>query len=742
MFKIFIPILLATILSANMLNTSPKIVPLEIPFSVETNSSLFDSSISYTHKDLLSCKPAINAVYRVVSAKKLKVIPKESLKSDTNYSCSYKENSFSFTTEPLTVKEYHYFKRDRVLRLSFSGKLDLKDAQNHIRLEKKDKLTTTNLNYTIRQHNDRVLLLKINEPIGTHAVELTVDSGILTENFSAIFNNEGRTPVVLDKEKKPLVITDKPQMVALNSGEFALRIFLDDTLEGRAENSIVIEGIENFRLDKDNYINSETREDFNLSGEVYYYTDVISSEFQPNSSYSVTLKKGLRNYHELKEDKQYTLKTEDRAKTVIFEDEKPYISNAGELGFNSVNIDSATLIVERILDDNLRYFMNFSSAKKNKIYKYTKEIFSKKLILNNQRNEITKQKFLLSDIAKELPYGVYNITLRYTSGEEEKSSSRILFLSNLGISVNLSKEQAFVTVLTLNSAKPVLSAEVEIYGENNELLGKARTDVNGVAVINRENLLEKNPKGVIVKTENNQNFLALNRTISSPTPRDILKTAERFKAHIYFQSKLVRPAEKVNALITIKDRDFISASKLPIKVILKEQYGRVVQERVYHTDEYGLIDFNHQLDSDDRTGNYELIASIGDTQIGRKLLKVEAFMPPKIENHISTTKEAYQAGELIEANISSNYLFGTPASGLSGKVTLDSRLADFKDKKYKNYSFTNRNISLKNTQTYLKDSQDIRLDEKGKVAVILPTDIGQRVPSILELMLGATIMDD
>jgi uncharacterized protein YfaS (alpha-2-macroglobulin family) len=742
MFKKFIPILLATILSANTLNTSPKVVPLERTFSVDSNNSSFDVGVSYTHKNLLTCNPAIDAVYRVVTSKKLKVIPKESLKSATEYSCNYKKNSFSFTTEPLTIKEYHYFKRDRVLRLNFNAKLNLKSVKSHIKLEKKDKLSSTNLNYTIKQQSDRVLLLHINEPIGDYAVELKVDKTLLSEKFSATFNDNKVTPVVLNKDKEPMVISDKPQMVALDNGEFAMRIFLDDTLEGKIKNFIDIEGIENFRFDKDNYINYQLREDSNLSGGVYYYTDIISSEFKPNSIYRVTLKKGLKNYRELKVDKKYTLKTENRAKSIIFEDDKPYISNAGEIGFKSINVDSATLIVERILDDNLRYFLNFSSAKKDDIYKYTKEIFSKNLTLNNQKNIISKQKFLLSDIAKKLPYGVYKITLRYTKGKKEKSSSKILFLSNLGVSVNISKKQAFVTVLTLNSAKPVLSAEVELYGANNELLGKTRTDVNGVAIIKVDNLLTKKPKGVIVKTENNQNFLALNHTISSPTPDDILEKHERFKAHIYFQSKLVRPEERVNALLTIKDRDFISASKLPIKITLKEQYGKVLKEKIYHTDEYGLIDFNHQLDSEDKTGNYELIASIGETQIGKKVLKVEAFMPPKIENHISIIKEGYKVGEPIEVNITSNYLFGTPASKLNGKVTLDSRLANFEDDKYKNYSFTNINISKKNTQTYLKDSQDIRLDDKGKTTVVLPTDIQKRVPSILELMIGVTVMDD
>jgi len=70
-------------------------------------------------------------------------------------------------------------------------------------------------------------------------------------------------------------------------------------------------------------------------------------------------------------------------------------------------------------------------------------------------------------------------------------------------------------------------------------------------------LLSKKPKGIIVQTKKDTNFLTLNSPISSPTPDDILSETERFRANIYPQSKIVRPSAKINALITVKDRDFI-----------------------------------------------------------------------------------------------------------------------------------------------------------------------------------------
>ncbi|HHH19627.1 MAG TPA: hypothetical protein ENK86_03835, partial [Campylobacterales bacterium] len=751
MFRLLLLALFSTLLWSNALTVSPKIVALDTSyFSVEANKSTFDTDLSYTHQRLLSCQPALDAVYKVDSDTKLRVIPKERLKSDINYHCNYHKLAFNITTEPFQVMDYHYFQGDKLLRITFNDHVDPEQAKTCITLKKKEKLASTNLNYTITQHNDTTLLLKINEPIAHQSIELTIDKTLstphgshLAESFSASFNERYATVAKLDDQRKAMSIPEAPRMVALESGEFAIRLFLGDTLEGDAEKFIVIEGIDNFRLDKNNYLDYRMKHRNKIADNAYYYTDIISKEFQPNSAYNLTLKKGLRTYQELKEDQNYTnLKTADRAKGVIFDEERPYIANVGELGFQSINLDTATLIVERVLEDNLRYFMNFEGAKEKRVHHYTEEVLNQTLTLNNPKNEITQQKFSLKDIAKTLPHGVYKVTLRYTEGEEERSQSKVLFLSNLGLAVNLAKDQAFVTVLRLDTAKPVKGAKVTLYGKNNRIIGSAKTDKNGVATLNQTNLLAATPKGVVVNHGRDQNFLALNSTINTPTPETILKERERFNAHIYYQSQLVRPAGKIHALITIKDRDFISAPKLPVKLIFQERYGHALEEKVYRTDEFGLIDYTYQLDVEDRTGNYELLVKIGEHIIGRQGIKVEAFVPPKIENRITTQKASYRSGELIEANISSSYLFGAPAVGLRGTVTLDADTQAFEHPEYQGYSFTNHTLKQRNTQIYLEQREEITLNEAGKLNIALPTTLTQRVPSILDALIGVTIMDD
>ena len=755
MLKYLLPLIFSSLLFSSSLSTTKERVPLNQPFLVTDSQGGFDNSITYTHQKLLNCSPSLDAVYKVESEKQLKVIPKELLQAGTTYSCTYNKRRFSFKSVDFALLGATYFKREKMFRLEFNNPIDQKSINRGITVTKLNKLTKTKLKYSVTQSDSRHILLKINEPLNQHAVRLEINSQFksaygksLAKSYSELYNRPA-DDIELDSNKKRLTFKDKPIMVALDNGEFALRIFTNDDLTEKSKNAIEIEGIENFDVSESKYIDYDLRQKYNIE-DTYYYHDVTSKEFKPNHSYHITLKKGLGTYYrELKEPLEYTLKTGDRQKSILFDANKPYISNSGELSFSSVNVQKATLIVERILDDNLRYFLNFDNANEEQIDPLVKEVFRKDLSLNQKRNILLKQKFKLSNLSKKaLPVGVYKVSLHFTIPSEdeeepqERVASKVLFLSNLGISANLAKDEAFVTVLSLDTAQPVENAKVEIYAKNNELIATGQTNKDGMVLIKKSKLIEQNPVGIIVQTKSDRNFLALNASIGSPTLKEILQKPQRFKSYVYFQSNIVRPASKVHALISVKDRDFISASKLPVKVVFKEMYGKRLHEKIYHTDEYGLIDFSYQLDNNDKTGNYLLQVFMGDENIGSKKLKVEAFMPPKIENTIKTNKQIYYIDDLMEVNISSSYLFGAPSSNLQGKVSLNARPIDYVNRAYKNYNFVNQRLAKENITSYLDYHEDIVLDEKGKFSMVIKNHLTQQVPSILEAMIGATIMDD
>jgi len=748
MFKLILSILLTSLLFSKPTIT-PKIVPLFEPFLIKDKNLTFDTDVLYTHKKLLECNPQLDAVYKIIDSHELKVIPTKWLKRDTKYSCKYQGHEFSFQTQPLEILNYHYFPDSNLVRIEFNDKIDPKLAKEYIHIRKQNKLAQTELKYSIEVDKNRVLL-KIEELISKDdTLRLSIDKALLKDGFDREINKKKSDKrVKLDDKLKMLDIWDKPRIISLDNGDFALRVFFSDYPEEDVNEFVYVDGVNRF----DNYdchtVYSPKNQ--NISYDSSVYCDFISSYFKPNKSYKVEIKKGLKiSKRELKEDKTYTLKSGDIAKAIIVDDKKPYVSNRGEFGFSSINLDRVTIIVERLLDDNLRYFVNFKESNINVVGDFTSELFSKEVKLKNIPNKIIQHKFSLSELNKRtLPFGVYNITFRYQDGEKEKAISKVLFLSNIGISANISKTQAFIHVMHLDSAKPMVSAMVYLYGKNNDLIGSAKADKYGVVIIKDENLLAKNPRGIIVETKNDKNFLSLTEPIGdSPTFEDIIERKERFSAYIYPQSKIVRPESRINSLIIVKDKSFISAKNIPIKIEFKEKYGQTLLEKVYHTDNYGLIDFHYQLSKVDRTGDYTISAYINNVEIGSKDIKVKAFVPPKIENHIYLSKDIYFDGELLDANISSNYLFGSPASYLFGYITIDSTAIDFVDnKRYKGYSFSNHELEKESEDNkidrYFYKKENIKLDSNGKINVVLPIRIKEKVPSILEGIIEATIIDD
>jgi len=727
---------------------------------LKAKDAIFSTKAQYTQRKLLSCSPDIDVLYRVLSSHKLKLIPRKPWQSGRRYDCtlskavSAKNLSFSFTMPDFALEDFHYFDKEKLLRLEFNDKVDMKSLKESMELFKVNALARTSLEYSLSSYDGRVVLVKIMEAMGAD-LELhlntklqTINGTRLKEEILKIIDKKPREEVFLSDKIKAMELKDAPRMVSKEDGSFAIRIFFDDSFYNEPVKKFIhIDGISHFTLKKDVYLSEALKKEFNISNS-YYYVDVMSDEFKPNTKYKMTLFKGLYNYRELKEDKFFSFKTKDRKKHISFNNQEMYVSNLAELGFESINVSKATVLVDKITQDNYRYFINYNDAKAGDLDKYSHEIFSKDISLDNPKNVIKKQKIRFADLAKGAKYGVYKVTLAYEDKNYlgktiHKTASKVLFVSDIGISVNLSQNQAFISLLSLATAKALAGAEVDIYSQNNIRIATLIADKDGIAKIDAKDLMGKKPKAIIVRFHGDKNFLLLDNPSNDMTYKALQKTKERYKAFVYFQSNIIRPSASIHALLSVKDRDFISASSLPVNVQLRMiESEEILLDKVYHTDAFGMIDFTYKMKNEDKTGAYILEVSLGNKRIGKKILDVEAFMPPKIENTIQTDKAFYSYKDFMKVNISSAYLFGSPAGYLSGTLSYKAMAFDYVNKKYKDYSFSNEHLEEENEQFYINQTQNIILNAQGKTELSLSCKSNQTVPSILKVLLGATIMDD
>lgn len=733
---------------------------LKAPITIKLEKKFIDKESTYTHNELFNCSPKIDAIYKLISTKEVVLLPQKPLKSSTVYNCTNNpkyiktEGYFEYKSAPFDLIDYKYFKNSNTLRIEFNAPIKESSIAKNITISKLRNLSKSKLHYTILAKTNNTLVLKINESVG-YMFELKVNKMLQSQNgkmlgreISKSIAQDGESAKIeLNPKVKAMRILDKPRIIALEDGKFAIRLYFDDTIDRNDLKKFVkVLELEDYTLGDWNYLYYTDRDENNISSS--YAIDIKSDDIKPNHSYGIIYKKGLSHYQELKEDVSYRIKSGDMKQGITFSANQPYLSNVGELGFTSVNLERATLVVEAVTTDNYRYFVNYNEHDIEKVTNYTQEILSKELLLNNPKNTPTLHKFSVQDLMKNLKSGVYKITLNYeeklANGKvSDQAKSTVLFVSDIGIGANIAANQAFVSLVSLSQAMPVANAEVKLYSKNNTLIASAMSDANGIAKIEHKALLSKNPHMLIVSHNGDQNFLLLKEANNKVSFEDVTKEEERYKAFVYAQSEIIRPGGRLNALIAVKDRDFVSANNIPIKIEIYsvEDYSSVFS-KVYNTNELGLVDFNYTFDHSRSTGSYRINVHIGEHNIGHNLIAVEAFISPKIENQIVVDKESFKSGEFIHAKLSSNYLFGMPSAGLSGTLSFDATHKLYTNNRYPNHSFNNSELESTNELNYIAQKDDITLDDQGRTSILINTQPTQQVPSILKGLIGLKVMDD
>ncbi len=740
-----------------------KMIETDAEIEIKSGIDAFILDTTYTRAPLFECTPSIKAVYRILSTKKLRIVPLETLHSDTTYRCvpnrkyisapEEKIDPLVFKTEPFALKSVNYYPREKVLDIRFNDTFSGDDLKRSLRIYKQDRLSTTSLQYAVLSVDGGRAVIKITEPVeGDISIALragfaSASGGVLSEEVKRDLGSAAAIDTKLDPKKPPMDFDDLPRAVALDDGTFAIRLFFEDPFEEEpVKEYISIDGIDNFRVKKDRYISDRMRKENNIS-DSYYYVDVLSDEFQPDREYTITLKKGLKNYSELKKSVSFKVKTKDRKSGIYFDKRAHYISNKGEIAFSSVNLDRATLTIERVTEDNYRYFINYNESDIEKIKSYTEPIYTGELTLDNTKNVICKQKFRVSDIVRERGWGVYRVVLDYDTKDafgrkKHASASKVIFVSDLAISANLSNDQIFVAVNRLSDAKAVADARVTVYSSRNTVLATAVTNKDGVAIIERKGIVAEDPKTIVVTFGRDRNFLLLEKPVNGITPIMSDKKETDYRAYIYFQSDIVRPGGDIHALVSVKDPDLVSADKIPLVLTLSRSFDSVVSIRKVECDSEGLVDFSYSLDPGSPTGPYFLTVKLGDKIIGKKRVDVEAFMPPQIENEIKSDKKDYGSDEYAEITVVSRYMFGAPAAGLNARLSFSAVAYDYNNTKYPDYIFTDKEMERGNDRLYIDLEEETKLDDGGKASALFPCATTQRVPSILKATIGATVMDD
>ncbi len=722
------------------------------------SKNIFKSDIigTFTHQPLLLCSDNLEGAYEFYSNNQIRLYPKKPLDASTKYVCQanpqYIQNSTSedvvFQTQDFSVKELRYFK-EGILRITFNDQVNPKELQKYLFIFKKNNLSKTALRYKLTSDKDqKVFLAKIIEPIQDDPIEVLLQQKLtnkkdksLDKTYTNKFSQKS-LPFTLDTKRKAMPIHDKPRFIALGDGRLGIRVYFPGYFyrdENPLKPYIHINGIENFSLSDVKYIDYEDRKKEHISEGSETYVDIIA-DFKPNHTYSLTLIKGLKDSYQfqLREDNHFSIKIGDRKPALHFEQNKPYLSSKGEIGFESVNLDKVMMIIEKIPQYNYRYFVNFQKGDTKEVKKASIQVYAKELTLNNQKNRFVKHHFSLKTFTKKYQSGIFRIVMRFGKHFVQK----VIYLSDIGISAKISKDQAFISLASLHQAQPIKNATVTIFSDKNEPIISGISNKDGISILNKKDLIYQNPAVVIVKHNLDKNFLVLNTPLNKAKLIQKEQLQNRYKAWIYLQSKLIRPGTSAKMLIVLKDKDYKSAKNLPVKIRILSPDFQTIYNKVHQSDDAGIIDFSIDIPKTYKTGSYLVEVKLAQTLLGSTHFSLESFLPQRIQNNIIVKKREFFQDEPITGEMKSRYLFGAVAKNLDVQATLQAVAKDYEDDKYKDFSFTNLILKKDNKTNYIDIRTNFKLSQKGEANFYFPTKTNQLVPSILEAQIGMHTFDE
>lgn len=487
---------------------------------------------------------------------------------------------------------------------------------------------------------------------------------------------------------------------------------------------------------------------------------ITSEDFDVNTQYQITLKQGLKGKIGGKLEANYTESfTFGKVQpNLYFEDKNSfYLSAKGMKNIQAriVGIDEVKIKISKLYENNILassrygsynnyYYSDYQYDDYEDDYYYyepsaqLEDIVYEKTIKTKDLPSLGSTKLLKLDFLDNLKdfNGIYHVLIQSTDNYWMKDA-RLLAISDLGLIAKVGMSNVNIFVNSIKTTESLSGVKVKVIGNNNQLIGEAITNSDGVASIALKN---KNVKGfspaiITASASNDFNILNLNNTKVNTTRFDIggyKNLPNGLQTFIYFERDIYRPGEKVNVAAIIRNQNWNSPGNLPVKIDLKLPNGSVFKSLKKTLNDDGSFEANYDLSASTMTGWYSInIFSSNDVLLGSSSFLVEEFMPDRIKVSATLQKEKMESSEKNELRISAQNLFGTPASNRNYEVEISYQRKYFSPKNFANFSFDIINANNYFSKIYKNGTTDkdgaaieeIVLDNNFKNIGVIQADI-------------------
>ena len=434
----------------------------------------------------------------------------------------------------------------------------------------------------------------------------------------------------------------------------------------------------------------------------------------------------------------------DRAPTVRFTGLNYVLPGAGRHGVPVVSVNAPEIAVdiyfvpERGLAGFVKGTQFLAQISKEDARSIAAEsgqkIWSGTLTADVKSNAEVTTSFPLDEALKDRAPGVYVMVaapVGARSEDWEQKATQWLLVSDLGLTTLSNQSGLSVFVRSLNSAAALADTEVTLIARNNTVLGKAKTDDQGLAAFAGGLMRGTGGNAPALVTADGAKgdfgFIDINRSAYDFSDRGVggRQAPGPIDVFMYTERGIYRPGHTVHLTALARDDKAAAILGLPLTLIVSRPDGVEYQRYAVADQGMGGTSIDVALKTTAMRGMWSVAAYTDPKQdaISSTSFRVDDFVPDRIEFDLKSAATKVARDAPTEATVDARFLYGAPASGLrvEGDVTLTPTRSLAK---FAGYSF---GLGEKNPTSGRSELSELgTTDAEGKLTMSFqPTDIPQ-----------------
>ncbi|WP_031528513.1 alpha-2-macroglobulin family protein [Dyadobacter crusticola] len=338
--------------------------------------------------------------------------------------------------------------------------------------------------------------------------------------------------------------------------------------------------------------------------------------------------------------------------------------------------------------------------------------------------------------------GIYLVTVRSTN-EAYLSATKLISISDIGLIAKQGKDELWVFANSIQTNEPIADLDITLISSNNQTIHTLKTDSKGIAHVDK---LEEKAPGLKValltaSVEDDFNYLVLNDTQVETSRFEVEGMRDNvsgFQAFTYGQRDIYRPGETMYFNTVLRNHNWNTASKIPLKMRMVTPNGREYRTWRKTTNEQGAVETEVQMDRAALTGTYVLeVYNANNILLGSHAISVEEFMPDRIKVDLSGAKKEYMVGDPVSLTATAVNLFGPPAANRTYEMDYELTRKRFLPKEFSEYTF-----DIPSEDPFAKDTRQGITNENGLAKETFLLGAGLKDIGVLEGKIYVTVFDE